>query len=98
MPHSQNSNGAHGSSHTSRAADELDELVRRYNRQSTQPVDPSLNDVIYMVVRIAASIQQDRGTAGWQDLVRETRRRLYSKLNLAGLVKEDTDESEDPEL
>jgi hypothetical protein len=60
----------------------LADLVARYNAQHGGKIDPTLDEVIYVVVRLSDSIRQDpKYHGGWTDLVREVKRRLYVHLN-----------------
>ena len=79
-PPSGNSNSTHTSSQS--AQKELADLVARYNSNNEVQTNPTLNELIYVVVRLADSIRQDpKYQGGWSDLVREVRRRLYGHLN-----------------
>lgn len=69
-------------SSSSTATEELDDLIKRYNRNNPDaPITLSLNELIYIVVRLGESVMRDPSTEGsWTVVVQEVRRRLYNKL------------------
>lgn len=81
MQNSKTSKAACSSSST--AADELDDLIKRFNRNNPDnQITLSLNELIYVVVRLGDSVMRDPSTDGrWSVVVQEVRRRLYNKLN-----------------
>lgn len=79
--HSGNSSSIRSSAQNN-ASKELADLISRYNTQHETKIDPTLNELLYVVVRLSDSIRQDpKHTGGWTDLVREVKRRLYGHLN-----------------
>mgnify|MGYP001563389327 FL=1 len=61
---------------------ELRQLIRNYNYKHHTNVDLTLDELIYIVLRLGDSIRQDhRYAGGWAELVREVRRRLFERLN-----------------
>ncbi len=91
LPSSNSNAAATSSTSGSSAAEELTTLVAKYNRQNPEhQIDPTLNELIYIVVRLADSIQKDpRHTGGWSKLVVEVKRRLYSHLGSGKHVTEE---------
>ena len=75
----------------------MSDLIARYNAQHDVKIDPTLNEIIYVVVRLSDSIKQNpKYHGGWADLVREVKRRLYGHLN-AGSGFQQAAPPEDPE-
>lgn len=93
-PPSSSSNNTSGWSRPRRcdASVEIDQIVEQYSRKHGHMVRPDLNEVLYVAVRLAVSIQQDPSFHGsWSDLVRETRRRMFDHLG-QGIGYRDRDE------
>lgn len=81
------------------AAAELKDLIERYNRQHGTDAQPSLNDVIYIMLRIAEDTKHDpRFAGGWASLVKEVRRRFFARINMAPARLDGHDAAEDPEV
>lgn len=81
-PTSDSSSSARTSSQNTPAPKELADLIRRYNAQHDDKLNPTLNELIYVVLRLGDSIRQDpKYQGGWNELVKEVKRRLYGHLN-----------------